>query len=140
MLLRTHDDEGFGLVEIVIAMFLFGIIALALLPMLVTGVQYSTEQSSVATATRQLNALIDDARQQPSCASLGLIVGTKTFEDGRNVNFTTSGSVGADFAPSGPTGDCTPGASAALKLTAVQGAKILGTVEAFIFIPPATTP
>lgn len=64
---RGADVAGFSLVEVVIAMFLLGIIAIAILPTLYQGIRYSSEQSVVATATRHLNSLIEQARSEPAC-------------------------------------------------------------------------
>lgn len=59
--------SGFSLVEVIIAMFILGLIAVALLPALYNGIRYSSEQSAVATATRHLNALIEEMRDNPDC-------------------------------------------------------------------------
>jgi prepilin-type N-terminal cleavage/methylation domain-containing protein len=64
---RGADAAGFSLVEVIIAMFLLGVIAIAILPALWQGIQYSSEQSAVATATRHLNGLIEQAREEPAC-------------------------------------------------------------------------
>lgn len=64
---RGADAAGFSLVEVVIAMLLLGVIAIAILPTLWQGIQYSSEQSAVATATRHLNGLIEQARETPAC-------------------------------------------------------------------------
>ncbi|WP_347978807.1 type II secretion system protein [Microbacterium sp. ProA8] len=67
MRVRGADAAGFSLVEVVIAMFLLGIIAVAILPALWQGITYSSQQSAVATATRHLNGLIEQARQDAAC-------------------------------------------------------------------------
>lgn len=64
---RGTDAAGFSLVEVVIAMFILGVVAVAILPTLWQGIQFASEQSAVATATRHLNGLIDDARQNNAC-------------------------------------------------------------------------
>lgn len=120
-------DRGFSLVEVIVAMFLLGVIALALLPALIQGIRFSSEQSSVATATRQLNSLIEDVRQTPSCGSIGDTVATKTgFVDGNGRSFRTEGMV---------HGACTPGTAVSISLTATQGTHRLATVDAIIYVP-----
>ncbi|MCY7289266.1 MAG: type II secretion system GspH family protein [Cryobacterium sp.] len=47
--------EGFGLIEIVISMFLLGLLAIAFLPLLVTSMQTTVRNSAVATAAQLLN-------------------------------------------------------------------------------------
>ncbi|WP_314502649.1 prepilin-type N-terminal cleavage/methylation domain-containing protein [uncultured Microbacterium sp.] len=76
------ENQGFSLVEVVIAMLILGIIAIALIPPLWQGVELSSKQSVVATATRQLNALVEQMREDPSCATLGGVATSKKFRDG----------------------------------------------------------
>lgn len=68
--MRYDRESGFGLVEVLIAVFLLGIIAVALLPALWQGVILSSQQSSVATATRYLNSLVEGIRADPSCTAI----------------------------------------------------------------------
>jgi prepilin-type N-terminal cleavage/methylation domain-containing protein len=129
---RGTDAAGFSLVEVIIAMFILGLIAIALLPALVNGIRYSSEQSSVATATRQLNALVEEARRAPSCATVAAARATKTFQDGAGRDFTTAGT----------SGNCTPcpiltGAAITLNLTASQAGRTLATVSAKVYVPGA---
>jgi len=49
------DDEGLGLMEIVVAMFVLAILALSLLPLLITGMQASVRNTTVAAATQFAN-------------------------------------------------------------------------------------
>jgi type II secretory pathway pseudopilin PulG len=55
---------------VVIAVFLLGIIAAALLPALWQGIIFSSQQSTTASATRLLNARIEEARAGQSCTSV----------------------------------------------------------------------
>ncbi len=130
MPIRVRADEGFGLVEVVIAMLLLGLIAIALLPTLINGLGYSAQQSSVATATRQVNSLIDQVRQSPSCATMPTILGTpatpQTFSDGRGKTFTTQAVIGS----------CGAGVAVSLHVTASQGGTTLVTTDALVMIPP----
>lgn len=127
---RARVDDGFGLVEVVIAMFLLGLIAVALLPGLLNGLRYSAQQSTVATATRQVNGLLDQVRQSPSCATMGTILGTsatpRSFTDGQGRTFTTQATIGS----------CSAGVAVSLHITAVQGGVTLATADALVMIPP----
>jgi prepilin-type N-terminal cleavage/methylation domain-containing protein len=78
---RCDESNGFSLVEVVVAMFLLGIIALAFLPPLWQGIRFSSEQAITATATRQLNALVERARAGHSCEVLDGLAPSK-FLDG----------------------------------------------------------
>jgi prepilin-type N-terminal cleavage/methylation domain-containing protein len=124
---QTSEDRGFSIVEVIIAMFLLGLIAVALLPALWQGIQYSSQQSAVATATRQLNAMIEQARDNPTCTQLTSLGTPSVVQDGAGGAITISGVVGA----------C-PSASktVSLSLTAVNsGNKTLASASAIVFVP-----
>jgi prepilin-type N-terminal cleavage/methylation domain-containing protein len=113
---RSADAAGFSLVEVVIAMVILGLIAVALIPVLWQGIMLSSQQSTVATATRQLNALVEQARDGGSCASVIAAAGVQTYQDG----------AGRDFTTAGVPGECTPcpstvGTTISLELIDVMG-------------------
>lgn len=56
------DEGGFGLIEIVISMFLLGLLAVAFLPLLVTSMQTTVRNSNIATATQLVNKQMEQAR------------------------------------------------------------------------------
>lgn len=128
--MRSRDDQGFGLVEVIIAMLLLGLIAIAILPTLISGLGYSAQQSSVATATRQVNALIDQVRQSPECGTISSTLGTaatpRSFVDGRGQAFTTQAAIGS----------CSAGNTVSLHVTAAQGGVTLVAADALVIIPP----
>lgn len=123
---RSADASGFSLVEVVIAMFLLGIIAVAILPALWQGVVLSSQQASTATATRYMNSIIDDARATPTCPYLGAIASRPAATDGRGVSISASTST--------VTG-CNPGATARLTVNIVGEGRTLATSTALIYIP-----
>ncbi len=131
MQVRRGDarDSGFGLVEVVISMLILGMIAIAIIPALWQGLQYSSEQSTVATATRQLNGLIEEARRSPTCGSVAFATAAKSFEDGAGRPFTTVGTVGGCFPCAAATGIAVP-----LTVTATQNGRQLADVSARIFV------
>lgn len=80
---RGDEAKGFSLIEVVIAMVLLGIIAIALLPALWQGIQLSSGQSAAATATRHLNSIVESGREAADCTSLvALITSPPSVQDG----------------------------------------------------------
>lgn len=129
----SGDDDGFGLVEVVIAMLLLAIIAIAIAPALWNGIKYSTNQATVATSTRQLNSLVDQARDSGTCAGVLAAAAPHTFTDGAGRSFTT---VAEDSSGAAVTPTCTAGGAAAkFTLVARQGGQKLGQVAALVYVP-----
>jgi len=128
---REHKETGLGLVEIVIGMLILGLIAISLIPLLWQGIRYSSEQSAVATATRQLNAIVEELRENNpvTCASVTTAVAPQEFTDGAGRTITSSGTaVCPDPDPSTKTVTVT--------LTAVDASsKTLATVNAIVYVP-----
>ncbi|TDN93235.1 type II secretion system protein [Microbacterium sp. BK668] len=126
---RHADERGFGIVEVIIAMFLLAIVAVAILPALWQGIAQTATQSSTATATRYLNSLVEDAREAHSCTALTSIAtppsSATPMEDGRGGDLTVSGTVT----------NCSSGSTARLTLNVSGGGKVLASTTALIFIP-----
>ena len=135
-MLRQEEDEGFSLVEVVVAMFLLGLIAIAILPALINGLGYSSQQSTVATATRQVNSLVDELRLNPSCdtAALTPIFGASQGST-RTRSFTDGG--GQAFTVTTTPGTCAKGAAMSLHIVATQGGRTLVVTDALVTVPPA---
>lgn len=135
MTMRRADD-GMGLVEVVIAFFLLAIIAVALLPALWSGIQNSVRQSDTATATRQLNALVETARQSAasgSCSGVNTAVATHRYLDGSDVGATATVFDVQTVGPS--TYSCAAGATHTFTLTATDKSGVqLATVTATVFV------
>ncbi len=126
--MKIHQtDEGFTLVEIVISTFLLAIVAVALLPALWSGIMHSSRESARATATRELNALVETARDSATCAGLTSVAVNRQVEDGAGGVISTSGVVGTCPAVS---------KTVKLALTAkdVSG-RTLATATAIIYVP-----
>jgi prepilin-type N-terminal cleavage/methylation domain-containing protein len=49
---KPRDDRGFGLIEIVVSMFLLGLLAIATLPLLIQSMTVTTTNSKIAFATQ----------------------------------------------------------------------------------------
>ncbi|WOQ70427.1 type II secretion system protein [Microbacterium limosum] len=125
--MRKHDTnaEGFTIVEVIVAMFLLAVVAVAILPALWQGVRLSSQQSAVATATRELNALVEQARENPTCEQLFAVAETNTVS-GAGRTFNTSGTVGA----------CAAGEAVRIELQAVApSGSTLTTVTAIVYVP-----
>ena len=133
---HTRADDGFGLIEAIIAMVLLAVIALAVAPMLWNGIRYSSEQATVATATRQVNSIIEKARDDMRAVStkaacdaiIATATGPATVQDGAGRDLVVSGVI--------TSGDCTPGTSTTVALTATQAGRTLATAKASIYVPP----
>lgn len=64
------DDTGFGLVEIVVSMFLLALLAVAFLPLLIESLRLSVTNSKVATANQILSEQLDAIALVPrTCAA-----------------------------------------------------------------------
>lgn len=121
------SDEGLGIVEIVIGMFLLAIIAVAILPALWQGIQHSTRQSATATATRELNSLVEEVRENPTCGQIAAATTSHTFTDGGSRALTSSG-----------TSSTCPASSkkVTVALTVVDSSgTTLANVEAIVYVP-----
>lgn len=70
---KDVDERGFGVVEIVISMFLLLIIATAFLPVMIQGHKLSVLNATVATATQLANQQVERVRgagSAPNCTAV----------------------------------------------------------------------
>jgi prepilin-type N-terminal cleavage/methylation domain-containing protein len=70
---RRHEagDQGFTLIEIVVAMLILGVLSLALLPLLINGITISAKTASIASATQIVNTQLGLAgSQSPTCTAV----------------------------------------------------------------------
>ena len=69
--IRETGDEGMGLIEIVIAMFLLAVLAMAALPLFIGTLKLAAGNSSVTTATQLVEDQLAQARAQTAtCGGL----------------------------------------------------------------------
>lgn len=61
---QNDSEAGLGLIEIVVSMFLIGLLAIAFLPLVIRGLTLTTSNTTLASATQLVNARIDLARAQ----------------------------------------------------------------------------
>ncbi|WP_171013197.1 prepilin-type N-terminal cleavage/methylation domain-containing protein [Microbacterium sp. 2FI] len=139
---KQAGDGGFGVIEVIIAMVLLAIIAAALLPLLWHGVVLSSQQSTTATATRHLNALVEQARANPTCDDLvDLATSPPTVEDGKGIELSVTASLtnagGAAITQSICDG-ATPPEAEVLTLTlavAKPGNSVVAATTALVYVP-----
>jgi type II secretory pathway pseudopilin PulG len=67
-----HDEEGLGLVEIVVSMFMLALLAMAFLPFLIQSLTATKANTTLATATQVVAKQMDDLRliSPATCTSL----------------------------------------------------------------------
>ena len=124
---READEVGFGLVEVIVAMFLLALVVIGLLPALLSGIEHSARQTSVATATRYLNALVEEAREAHDCPLIEAIASplpaTPKKVDTRGVEYSVSGSVS----------DCASGTARVFLQVSAEG-RVLASTTALIYL------
>jgi len=91
-------ETGFGLIEIIVSMFLLALLSMAFLPLVVQAYLTSAKNMTVATATQLVSQQIDQARSAGStCSNLTNFASTAVSPvyDRRNVRLQAYRSVGA---------------------------------------------
>ena len=91
-------ERGFGLIEIVVSMFLLGLLVVSTLPILVQGLRMSATNSTLASATQLANQQIEQVRAKQSCDD---IVESTSTVDTSGPSLTVSRTVGATCPASG---------------------------------------
>jgi Tfp pilus assembly protein PilV len=84
------DESGFGLVEVVVSMFLIAVVAMGMLTFLIQGLKVSADNTNLATGTQLVAQQLELARAASgSCASLRNFAGTApaAVVDGRGASF-----------------------------------------------------
>lgn len=92
------DDAGFGLIEIIVSMFLLALVAMTFLPVLIQGMKSSVANATLATAGQLVSQQMDQARALPStCEALSAFddVAVATATDARGTVFLPHRQVGA---------------------------------------------
>lgn len=93
LVLSGKSDLGFSLVEIMVAMMLLALLAVAILPTLVTGLRNASMNATLATSTGLVNQQLEDARSRTSCGAL--VAPTYSVTDTRGAVLTVSRTVGS---------------------------------------------
>lgn len=98
---RLRSEDGFGLIEIVVSMFILAAVSVAFLPLLIQGLQQSAANTTLATATQLINERMQLAQAAgPVCSNVAALGGTEDFIDPRDVVIRVTTTVGA--CPTGP--------------------------------------
>ena len=86
----TTHESGFSLVEMVVAMVLLGVIALAFLPVVAQATRSVASSSTLATAARLVSQEMEQVRATPltTCPAPGPQAGA-TVTDGRGLELQT---------------------------------------------------
>jgi len=95
---RALDDEsGFGLVEIVISMFLLALVSISLLPLLITGLKQAAANTTTATATQIVQDQLELVRTQGATCVALTILGSQSWTtvDPRGVELHVDRTIGA---------------------------------------------
>lgn len=94
----VDDDSGFGLIEIVVSIFIIGIIAVSFLPVLVNTLVMSARNVTVATAGQLITDELDTARRMvTTCTELNTFIAETVppFTDSRGIQLTAVRSAGS---------------------------------------------
>ena len=62
-------DRGFGIIEVVVSMFLLGLLSISFIPLLINSVKNTGANTTIATATQIVNQQIEGARAVRSAAA-----------------------------------------------------------------------
>lgn len=131
-------DEGIGLIEVVVAMFLLAIIALSLLPILISGLRMAVTNTTIAAATQLANDRIRVAlAASPNCANVTAAV---------NGSFDTTDKRGVPLqAQTTVVGVCpAPGTAATLNVSTVvtrtDTGDELASASTLVLVTQAVTP
>lgn len=91
---RSAHDDGFGLMEIVVAMLVLSILAISLLPLLLQGVRQSATNATNATANQLVSTQMSLAHARGTvCADIRAMAGTATLRDPRDILLTVTTTV-----------------------------------------------
>ena len=84
------DEEGFGIVEILVSMFLLALLAIAFLPLLITSLTTGVRNTTIATATQLVEQELELARNEEKTCSAATTFGaavTPISTDARGVSY-----------------------------------------------------
>jgi type II secretory pathway pseudopilin PulG len=126
---RGNDDRGFGIAEVLVAMFLLGLIAVALIPILVQGLRVSVQNASLATATQLANQQIEQVRSLTACSSITAATSTATAQNVPLKAVRTIGSTCPSTANGYPTT-----VKVSVTVTRTDTSAVLATANTLVFV------
>ena len=125
---RLRADQGFGLIEIVVSMFILALLAIAFAPVLITSLQTTSLNATRATATQLVNERAQLAQASgPSCSAVASLGGTQSLTDARGVAISVTTTVAEC-----PTGIGTVRVSA--EATRDDTGAVLANVATLVFV------
>lgn len=124
----SGDDRGFGVIEIVISMFLLGLLATAFLPLLVQGLKQSASNATIATATQLASSQIELARSATKCTELTAT--STTVVDSRNVSLLVARTIG----PCAPVAENPVSVPVSVTVTRADTGNVLAKANTLVFI------
>lgn len=98
---QRRSDDGLGLLEIVISMFLIALLAIAFVPVLMAGLRSAESNSTTATASRLASQALEAlrARDPQNCSQLALFASgypiTQVDGEGVTIRVTVTVPTGA---------------------------------------------
>jgi Tfp pilus assembly protein PilV len=96
----ARNDDGFGLTEIVVSLFILAILAISMLPLLVQGLTVAAMNATLATATQLVQDRVEFTRTTPTCAGVAAQEGlVTTSPDSRNISYNVTGTIVGDACP-----------------------------------------
>lgn len=99
---QLADSSGFGLIEIVVSMFLFALLAVAFLPLLIDALRATVRNATIATATQIMSEQLDTITLVPRTC--------EAFESWEAEPLpVTVDSRGSEFQPQRAVTGCEPG-------------------------------
>lgn len=123
---KAATDEGFTLIEIVTAMMLLAVLAIAFLPVLIQGLKYSAQNATMATATQILDAQFDAVQSVTSCSTLATNTISTTDSRGNALSVTRSRGACPTIFPST--------VSYAVSITRVSDGAVLASGTTLIYV------
>jgi prepilin-type N-terminal cleavage/methylation domain-containing protein len=125
---RPGGENGFGLIEIVVSMFILAIIAMAILPVLAMGMKQSQTNAVYGAATELVNQELEDARANPNCGA-SAVTTTSTVTSPQGVLLDVSRTTGAC-----PATGSAPSVTVSATATRDDTGVTLATASTLVFI------
>lgn len=127
---NRKDEGGFSLVEMVVAIGVLGILAVAAYPLMFHSMQAVSLNNITTTATVKVQDLMEDIRNDPTCLNINNIKATSSnYEDARGIQYKVVLTLPVE---------CVDGEAVAInfKATRTSDAKVLLDQKTQIFVPP----
>ena len=127
-------EEGFGLIEIIISMFLLAMLAVMLAPVLIQGLKQSASNATLASATQLANEQSEQARAWKSCDDV--VASIETVTDARAVELTIETTVG----PCAPAAEDPVAVPVTVVVTRSDLGLVVTTTKTLVFIEFVAVP